>query len=99
LERDYFSIHRLDWHNAIDEPGGIEFNLPVFKSFRLFRQAGFEVLDFIEIQSPTAGKTVKFFATGDWAHRYPSEQVLEAPKATQTCVLASVYDGLMACDA
>src|SRR5688572_13157693 len=29
LERDYFTIRRLDWRNAADEPGGIEFNLPV----------------------------------------------------------------------
>ena len=29
LERDYFSLHRLDWRDAVDDPGGIEFNLPI----------------------------------------------------------------------
>ena len=52
LERDYFSIHRLDWRDAVDEPGGIEFNLPISKWFRLFDDTGFDVVDFIEIQAP-----------------------------------------------
>ena len=79
LERDYFTIHRLDWRNAVDEPGGIEFNLPLSGWFRLFRQTGFEVVEFLEIQAPeptpeTAAE-VRFFVTAEWAHRYPSEQV------------------------
>jgi hypothetical protein len=28
-EDDYFGPGRLDWRDAIDEPGGIEFNLPI----------------------------------------------------------------------
>jgi SAM-dependent methyltransferase len=80
LERDYFSIHRQDWRNAVDEPGGIDFNLPISAWFRLFRQTGFEVLDFIEVQSPLTGSEQRFFATADWAHRYPSEQVWKLRK-------------------
>lgn len=80
LERDYFSIHRMDWRNAVDEPGGIDFNLPVSGWFRLFRQTGFRVLDFIEIQIPHAGAEVKHFVSADWAHRYPSEQVWKLQK-------------------
>jgi SAM-dependent methyltransferase len=79
LERDYFTLHRLDWRNAVDEPGGIEFNLPLSSWFRLFRATGFEVVDFIEIQAPepTPGTEdeMRFFVTRRWAHRYPSEQV------------------------
>jgi SAM-dependent methyltransferase len=78
LERDYFTIHRLDWRDAVDEPGGIEFNLPLSGWFRLFRDAGFEVVDFLEIQgpqpSPESAAEMRFFVTADWAHRYPSEQ-------------------------
>jgi SAM-dependent methyltransferase len=79
LERDYFSMHRLDWRNAVDEPGGIEFNLPLSSWFRLFRDTGFEVVDFIEIQAPEPAPgtedEVRFSVTPRWAHRYPSEQV------------------------
>ncbi len=48
--------------------------------FRLFRDTGFEVVDFIEIQAPAPGPEVKFFVTADWAHRYPSEQVRKLRK-------------------
>jgi SAM-dependent methyltransferase len=78
LERDYFSIYRLDWRDAVDEPGGIEFNLPISGWFRLFRETGFDVVDFIEVQAPepTPGsEEVRFFASAEWAHRFPSEQV------------------------
>lgn len=78
LERDYFTLHRLDWRQAVDEPGGIEFNLPVSGWFRLFRETGFDVLEFLEIQAPEPAPgdeaEMRFFATAEWAHRYPSEQ-------------------------
>ena len=78
LERDYFSMHRLDWRNAVDEPGGIEFNLPVSRWLALFRDTGFEVVDFFEIQapapSPDQATVMNFFVTQEWANRFPSEQ-------------------------
>jgi SAM-dependent methyltransferase len=78
LERDYFTIHRLDWTDAADEPGGIEFNLPLSAWFRLFRQTGFDVVDFHEIRapepSPETADEMRFFVTAGWAHRFPSEQ-------------------------
>ncbi len=79
-ERDYFSLDRIDWRGAVDDPGGIEFNLPISGWFRLFRDTGFEVVDFVEIQAPAPGPEVKFFVTADWAHRYPSEQVWKLRK-------------------
>ena len=75
LERDYFSIHRMDWREAIDEPGGMEFNLPISGWFRLFIETGFEVEDFMEIQAPGRGGEINYFVTADWANRFPSEQV------------------------
>jgi SAM-dependent methyltransferase len=75
LERDYFAMHRFDWSAAVDEPGGIEFNLPISGWFRLFRETGFEVIDFLEIKAPHPGPEVNFSITADWAYRYPSEQV------------------------
>ncbi len=75
LERDYFSIHRFDWRDAADEPGGIEFNLPISHWIRLFRDTGFDIIGFEEFQAPHPGSEVKFHVTADWAHRWPSEQV------------------------
>lgn len=75
LERPYFSMHRFDWREAVDEPGGIEFNLPISEWFRLFRESGFSVDDFLEIRAPKRGSEVNFFATADWANDHPSEQV------------------------
>ena len=85
LERDYFSLHRLDWRNAAGLVGGIEFNMPLSRWFGLFRETGFDVIGFHEIQAPapTPGSEaeVRFFVTAEWAHRYPSEQawVLRKP--------------------
>jgi len=78
LERDYFTLHRLDWRQAVDEPGGIEFNLPLSGWFRLFRETVFDVIEFLEIRAPEPAPgdaaEVRFFVTAEWAHRYPSEQ-------------------------
>ena len=43
LERPYFDLGRLDWRDAVDEPGGIEFNLPISSWMRLFHDIGFDV--------------------------------------------------------
>lgn len=75
LERDYFDMHRFDWREAKDDPGGIEFNLPISRWFALFRETGFEVLDFKEIQAPCTGTELEHFVTGEWAVRWPCEQV------------------------
>ena len=79
LEREYFSIHMLDWR-GVEDGGGIEFALPISGWFRLFRETGFEVVDFQEIQAPALGDEVNFFVTGDWARKYPSEQVWRVRK-------------------
>lgn len=80
LERDYFGLHRDDWSQAVDDPGGIEFNLPTSEWFKLFRATGFDVVGFDEPRAPEPGPEVRFFATADWAHRFPSEQVWKLRK-------------------
>ena len=82
LERDYFSIHRLDWRDAVDEPGGIEFNLPISGWVHLFRATGFEIVDFLELQAPGPGPQINFTVTAEWAHRWPSEQVWKLRRQT-----------------
>jgi SAM-dependent methyltransferase len=74
LHRSYFELHRLDWTRAEVDPGGIEFNLPISAWLRLFRDTGFEVLDYLELQAPE-GSPDRFGTPGAWAQRWPAEQV------------------------
>jgi hypothetical protein len=75
LERGYFDLGRLDWRDAADGPGGIEFNLPISSWIRLFHQIGFDVIDYVEIRAPESATGSNGTVTADWASRFPSEQV------------------------
>ena len=57
------------------EPGGIEFNLPISAWLRLFDRIGFDVIDYREIQAPVAATGQRGAVTAEWAKRFPSEQV------------------------
>lgn len=71
--RPYFGQHRIEWVGLDDDPA-IEFNLPVSDWFRLFKDTGFEVVDFFEIRAPSDAQGVRFSIPAEWARRYPSEQ-------------------------
>jgi SAM-dependent methyltransferase len=73
LHRSYFDLNRLDWTESEVDPGGIEFNLPISGWLRLFRETGFEVLDYLELQAPE-GSADRFGTPGEWAHSWPAEQ-------------------------
>jgi SAM-dependent methyltransferase len=75
LERDYFGLGRLDWTEALDDPGGIEFNMEISSWLRLFRTVGFDVVDYVEIQAPASAEGIRYWVDADWARRFPSEQV------------------------
>lgn len=75
LEQPSFGMHRFDWRQAVDEPGGIEFNLMISEWFRLFHDTGFVIEDFRELRAPHRGTDVNYFVTADWANDHPSEQV------------------------
>lgn len=81
LHRDYFDLHRMDWTQAEIDPGGVEFNLPISGWFALFRRTGFEVLDYQELRAPASASGVRFTVSGEWARRWPSEQVWQLRKA------------------
>ncbi|AXV05315.1 SAM-dependent methyltransferase [Euzebya pacifica] len=74
LHRGWFDLHRLDWTDAVDEPGGIEFCLPTAGWMALFRDVGFVVEDYREPRCPATGDEVTFAITPTWANRWPSEQ-------------------------
>jgi SAM-dependent methyltransferase len=71
LERDYFGLGRLDWTDALDDPGGIEFNMEISSWLRLFRTVGFDVVDYVEIQAPASATGTRFWVGADWAKRFP----------------------------
>ncbi len=74
LEHDWFGLDRLDWTDAADDPGGIEFNLTPAAWMRLFREVGFDIVDHIEVRAPEDATDTRFFVTAEWARRFPSEQ-------------------------
>lgn len=74
LHRNYFDLHRLDWTEAEVDPGGVEFNLPLSGWLQLFRETGFEVLDYLELKPPP-GSPDRYGTPGEWAARWPAEQV------------------------
>lgn len=75
LERPYFGSHRLDWRDAVDEPGGIEFALTFSAWIKLFRDTGFEILDLTEIQAPADAEGEHSGISADWARDFPNEHV------------------------
>lgn len=75
LQRDYFGLHGIDWSDVPVDPGGFEFNLTVSGWMRLFREAGFDVLDYVEVQAPAGATGERYGTPADWARRFPAEQV------------------------
>mgnify|MGYP000923029438 CR=1 FL=1 len=75
LHRDYFGLHRLDWTRVAVDPGGVEFNLPVSGWWRLFRETGFVVEDYLELQAPAEAADRSPSIPVAWARRWPAEQV------------------------
>jgi hypothetical protein len=77
LVRDYFGMHRLDW----EDTGEVEFHLTHGDWFRVLHDAGFDVLDLIELRAPIgATQAYSQFVTSEWAHRWPSEEIWVAGK-------------------
>lgn len=75
LHRDYLALGQLDWTALEVDPGGVEFNLPISGWMRLFRDVGFRVDDYVEVQAPPDATGVGFYVAADWARRFPAEQV------------------------
>ena len=80
LERCYFDVYRQDWRDAIDDPGGIEFNLTFSAWIRLFNETGFEIVDLIEVQAPADAEGTPFAVTAEWSKDFPSEHIWKLRK-------------------
>ena len=75
LERPYFGLHTLDWRDAVDEPGGIEFALPISEWVQLFHRTGFDIVDYVEVRAPADATDDRFTVSAAWAREFPSEQI------------------------
>jgi SAM-dependent methyltransferase len=75
LHRDYFGLRRLDWREVENDPGGIEFNLPISEWLQVFARCGFALDEYLELQAPADVGENGYGTSGEWARRYPSEQV------------------------
>jgi ubiquinone/menaquinone biosynthesis C-methylase UbiE len=80
LHRPYFGLHKTDWRKVDIDPGGIEFNLTHSAWLRLFRETGFEVLNYQELQAPDEATETKFSVPADWAKNWPCDQVWQLKK-------------------
>lgn len=60
LERDYFGLARLDWTEAVEDPGGVEFNMEISSWIRLFRTTGFDIVDYVELRAPDSAEGTMF---------------------------------------
>ncbi|MDH3499960.1 MAG: class I SAM-dependent methyltransferase [Acidimicrobiia bacterium] len=78
LLHPYFGMHRIDWDDGKER--GTEFNLTISEWHRLWANTGFEFLEYLELRSPAPGNEVRFFASADWAHDYPTEHVWKVRK-------------------
>lgn len=77
LEQPYFGMYRVEWPDPAD---GIEFQMPVSDWFRLFRETGFTVLDFLEPRPEEGPEQTAFFTTRSWARQFPAEQAWKLEK-------------------
>lgn len=70
LKRDYFGAYRMEW----PDDHSVEFHLGYGDWIRLFRSAGFEIRDLVELR-PSAEATTGFdWMSTAWARRWPAEE-------------------------
>ena len=97
LERPDFGMYRFDWRDAVDDPGGIGFTMPISDWFRILVDTGFVVEDVIEVQVSERGDEMRGVTTAEWAHQWPAEMAWIARKpsirpraSTRSCRLSPV---------
>lgn len=81
LHRDYFGMHRFEWHDEHGTVDGVEFHLTHGDMIRLLRDNAFEVEDLLELRAPEGEDVVEFYVPRDWARRWPSAEAWKARKA------------------
>lgn len=82
LHRPYFGMHRVDWTAVEQDPGGIEFTMPISDWFALFRDVGFTIENLQEPRPKETSGETRFFVNAEWASKWPSEIVWTLRKTT-----------------
>lgn len=80
--RPYFGQYRVDWSEVEVEPGGVEFVPTISEWFRIFRETGFTIDDYVEVQVPVEATGTEGVVDADWARRWPAEHVWKLTRAT-----------------
>jgi SAM-dependent methyltransferase len=69
--RSYFRPTRVDWPDGTS----VEFHPTHGEWIRLFRDAGFEILELLEPQASEGAETGFAWAPAEWARRWPIEEI------------------------
>lgn len=81
LHRDFFGMHRFEWHDAEGVVDSVEFHLAHGDMIRLLRANGFEVEDLVEIRAPEqVSPDDRWDVSWEWARRWPSVEAWKARK-------------------
>jgi len=84
LHRDYFGMHRFEWHDDKGIVDAIEFRLGHGDMIRLLRSCRFEIEDLLELQPPqdVAEETDPYIPL-QWARRWPSAEIWKVRRVRQ----------------
>jgi hypothetical protein len=84
LHRDYFGMHRFEWHDQKGVVDAIEFRLGHSDMIRLLRSCGFEIEDLLELQPPPdASLEMDPYIPLEWARRWPSAEIWKVRRVQQ----------------
>ena len=87
LSRDFFGMHRTEWHDENGVVDGVEFRLPPGEMIRLFRSNGFEIEDLVEIQVPDGATTTHDdVAPPESGQALPTRADLEGPETPKRAI-------------
>lgn len=75
LHRPYRDLTGVDWREVEIEPGGVEFNRTMSGWMSLFREIGFEVLEYQELYPRPGYGDGDVHVPREWSEKFPSEQV------------------------
>ena len=76
LHRDYFGMHRFEWHDHEGVVDAIEYHLGHGDMIRLLRSCGFEIEDLLELRPPPdAVVETDPYIPLSWARRWPSAEI------------------------
>jgi SAM-dependent methyltransferase len=79
LHRDFFGMHRFEWHDATGTVDGVEYHLGHGEMIRLLHRCGFELEDLREVRAPEHRVAdVAADVAWEWARRWPSVEAWKA---------------------